>query len=51
MSILILRDGERVAVYHFKRIGSRKHIRGVVAFYKALYSGTGADIRTIVLGA
>lgn len=51
MSIIILKDGVRVAKYHIKGTASRKHARGVVAFYKALYSGTGAKISTIILGA
>jgi hypothetical protein len=50
MSIVILKDGVRVAMYHCKRTNSRKHVRGILAFYKALYAGTGAHIESITIG-
>jgi len=49
MTITVLKNDKRLAEYHYKRTNSGKHhVKGVVAFYKALYAGTGAKITTIV---
>jgi len=51
MTITILKDNKRVAQYHFKRCANAKHhVHGLIAFYRALYAGTGAVITTITKG-
>lgn len=51
MSIIVLKNGKRIAQYHFKRCNNAKHhAHGLVAFYRALYAGTGSVITTITQG-
>ena len=44
MSITIIKNGVRVATYHYKQGNVKKTIAAIKAFYKGLYSGTGAVI-------
>jgi hypothetical protein len=51
MSITVLKNGKRIAQYHFKRCANAKHhVRGLIQFYRALYAGTDSVITTITRG-
>jgi len=45
MTVTILKNDIRLAQYHYKRTSNaHKHMRGLLAFYRALHSGNGARI-------
>lgn len=44
MSITVIKNGVRIATYHYKHQRAKKTLAALKAFYSAVYSGTKAKL-------